>query len=131
MSDLKPPVLPVEAESAPSFASQEASQESSFGDILSQFEQEHRPGKGAQQTVQGTVVGVNPDRRESNLDVIPDDALALWRGNPRNPRSERASSAAGRGTQREEPFGLWWYIMMLALVAALSESRLRSFFLML
>ena len=25
-------------------------------------------------------VGVNPDPRESNLDVIPDDVLALWRG---------------------------------------------------
>src|SRR5258708_5867232 len=26
------------------------------------------------------LTGVNPDRRESNLEVIPDDVLALWRG---------------------------------------------------
>src|SRR5271156_3003608 len=26
------------------------------------------------------VIGVNPDPKESNLDVIPDDVLALWRG---------------------------------------------------
>src|SRR5580704_11832051 len=26
-------------------------------------------------------IGVNPDPKESNLDVIPDDVLSLWRGN--------------------------------------------------
>ena len=26
------------------------------------------------------VIGVNADRRESDLDVIPEDVLALWRG---------------------------------------------------
>ncbi len=38
------------------------------------------------------VVGVNADRRESNLDVIPDETLALWRGN--------TSSAADAGRRR-------------------------------
>jgi len=61
MSDLKPPVIPAEAEPASSNAPQEASQESSFGDILSQFEQEHRSEGGGAQTVQGTVVSVNPE----------------------------------------------------------------------
>src|SRR4029077_1479605 len=28
------------------------------------------------------IVGVNPDRRESNLDVLPQDVEALWRGSP-------------------------------------------------
>ena len=69
------------------------------------------------------VVGVNPDRRESNLDVIPDDVQALWRGSPHQP--QRASSS-GEAPQREEPYGLWWYIMMVALAAALSESWLAS-----
>ena len=27
------------------------------------------------------LIGVNADRRESDLDVIPDETLALWRGN--------------------------------------------------
>jgi hypothetical protein len=70
------------------------------------------------------VVGVNPDRRESNLDVIPDDVQALWRGGPH--QSQRASSSGGKGLQPEEPYGLWWYIMMVALAAALSESYLAS-----
>src|SRR5258708_9954143 len=61
MSDLKPPVIPAEAEPASLSASNEASQESSFGDILSQFEQEHRSEGGGAQTVQGTVVSVNPE----------------------------------------------------------------------
>jgi len=69
------------------------------------------------------VVGVNPDRRESNLDVIPDDIRALWRGNP---QPERASFAGAQASERNEPYPLWWYIMMLALVAALSESWLAS-----
>lgn len=61
MSDLKPPVIPVEAEPASLNVSQDTSMESSFGDILSQFEQEHRPERGGAQTVQGTVVSVNPE----------------------------------------------------------------------
>ena len=70
------------------------------------------------------VVGVNPDRRESNLDVMPDDVQALWRGGPH--QSQRTASAPGQAAQPEEPYGLWWYIMMVALAAALSESYLAS-----
>jgi Aerotolerance regulator N-terminal/von Willebrand factor type A domain len=69
------------------------------------------------------VVGVNPDRRESDLAVMPDDVQAVWRGNP---RGEPASVSAGQAPEREEPHSLWWYIMILALVAALSESWLAS-----
>jgi hypothetical protein len=69
------------------------------------------------------VVGVNPDRRESDLAIMPDDAQAVWRGNP---RGQQASVSAAQGPEREEPHSLWWYIMILALVAALSESWLAS-----
>src|SRR6266700_548345 len=69
MSDLKPTAIPLEAEPASlnapparlASSSDDASQESSFGDILSQFEQEHRSEGGGAQTVQGTVVSVNPE----------------------------------------------------------------------
>ena len=44
------------------------------------------------------LVGVNPDRRESNLDVVPDDVLALWRGGPKPP--EPAASIDGRVAAR-------------------------------
>jgi hypothetical protein len=72
------------------------------------------------------VVGVNPDRRESNLEVIPDDVLASWRGG--TPQSERAAAAVAPPDlpEQREPYSLWWYIMILALAAALSESWLAS-----
>jgi hypothetical protein len=71
------------------------------------------------------VVGVNPDRRESNLDVMPDDVLALWRGNPKSPVASPASPEE-RGVPEREPVSLWWYIMLLVLTAAMAESWLAS-----
>jgi hypothetical protein len=68
------------------------------------------------------VVGVNPDRRESNLDVMPEDVLALWRGNPKSP----VSSPEERGVPGREPVSLWWYIMLVVLTAAMAESWLAS-----
>jgi hypothetical protein len=70
------------------------------------------------------VVGVNPDRRESNLDVMPDDVLALWRGSRKT--LEAAVATDGRLPQEREPFSTWWYIMLLVLTAALAESWLAS-----
>jgi hypothetical protein len=70
------------------------------------------------------VIGVNPDRRESNLDVIPDETLALWRGNASSQAGQ--SSGLGQGQQKSQPYGLWWYLMLLALGAALAESLLAS-----
>jgi hypothetical protein len=69
------------------------------------------------------MVGVNPDRRESNLDVLPDDTLALWRGN--SGTGAAAQGAAGGSAQEQtQPFRLWWYIMLLVLAAAIAESLL-------
>jgi hypothetical protein len=68
------------------------------------------------------VVGVNPDRRESNLDVLPDDVMALWRGNAKS--STPTVSTAGNTAQEDERVPLWWYIMLLVLTAALAESWL-------
>jgi len=71
------------------------------------------------------IVGVNPDRRESNLDVLPQDVQALWRGSPA-PVEPTAVLAAGNAPPEYEPVGVWWYIMLITLVAALSESWLAS-----
>jgi hypothetical protein len=66
------------------------------------------------------VIGVNADRRESNLELIPEDTLALWRGGP-----NAAQGAAAAPVQRQtRPYSIWWYIMVLALVAAIAESLL-------
>lgn len=68
------------------------------------------------------VVGVNPDRRESNLDVLPDDVVALWRGNTKP--SGSSASTAENAPQEDEQVPLWWFIMLFALMAALTESWL-------
>jgi hypothetical protein len=68
------------------------------------------------------LIGVNPDRRESNLEIIPDDVLALWRGNPGDPAKQSAAGAAA--SEQLRPYSIWWYIMILVLAAALAESLL-------
>jgi len=70
-------------------------------------------------------VGVNPDPKESNLDVIPDDVLALWRGNPTG-QTPQAASASAPAAPSKTPESFWWYIMILVLVAALAESVLST-----
>jgi hypothetical protein len=70
------------------------------------------------------VIGVNADRRESNLDVIPDETLSLWRGNPGGGTAQAA--AAGQTPEQTKPYSIWWYIMILVLTAAVAESLLAN-----
>jgi hypothetical protein len=70
-------------------------------------------------------VGVNPDPKESNLDVIPDDVLALWQGKG-GPPSSQASPAPGAATSNKTAESFWWYVMLLVLIAAVAESILAS-----
>jgi hypothetical protein len=75
------------------------------------------------------VVGVNPDPKESNLDVIPDDVLALWQGKGaqgKGGESSQEASAASPAAPRKTPQTLWWYVMLLVLVSAVVESALAS-----
>jgi hypothetical protein len=68
-------------------------------------------------------VGVNPDPKESNLDVIPEDVLTLWQGKG----SEAAQSAnAGSPAPHTTPESFWWWVMLLVLAAAIAESVLAS-----
>ena len=72
------------------------------------------------------VVGVNADRRESDLAVMSQDAQSLWAGKP----GERAasSSTAGLATssasapQKFDAHSLWWYVMLFVLLTAIVES---------
>jgi hypothetical protein len=70
-------------------------------------------------------VGVNPDPKESNLDVIPDDVVTLWQGNGGQSAAQDASGAT-KVTQSTTPQNLWWYVMLLALLAGIAESVLAS-----
>jgi len=70
-------------------------------------------------------VGVNPDPKESNLDVIPEDVLALWQGKRESP-SQEAGSPSSPSTPRKTPQTIWWYVMLLVLGSAVAESVLAS-----
>jgi hypothetical protein len=71
-------------------------------------------------------VGVNPDPKESNLDVIPGDVLALWQGKGSQSPQEAAPAASGAATPHKTPESLWWYAMLLVLASAVAESVLAS-----
>jgi len=69
-------------------------------------------------------VAVNPDPKESNLDVIPDDILALWQG--KGSQSSRDASVPSPTPSNKTPQTLWWYVMFFVLAAAVAESILAS-----
>src|SRR5579864_2155118 len=73
-------------------------------------------------------IGVNPDPKESNLDVIPGDVLALWQGKGGQASQEASSNPlpSGPSTPNKTPQSFWWYIMLLVFAAALAESALAS-----
>ncbi len=67
-------------------------------------------------------IGVNPDPKESNLYLIDDDVLALWRGNG----GQASPSSQIPATPHKTSQKLWWYVMLLVLAFALAESALAS-----
>ena len=70
-------------------------------------------------------VGVNPDPKESNLDVIPDDVLSLWQGKGGEASPETAA-APGSPAPRETPQSLWWYLLLFGLAFCMAESVVAS-----
>ena len=70
-------------------------------------------------------VGVNPDPKESNLDVIPDDVLSLWQGKG-GPASQDAAAPSSPATPHTTPQSFWWYAMLFVLASAVAESVLAS-----
>jgi hypothetical protein len=66
------------------------------------------------------LTGVNPDRRESDMTVIPEDVLKLWSGSGGVGMAEGTAEAEIHS--RDAPYSLWWWVMLLALVAAVAES---------
>jgi len=68
-------------------------------------------------------IGVNPDPKESNLDIIPDDVLSLWQGTGGQSKHEPSTPGA---KPEKTPQTLWWYVMLLVLAAAVAESVLAS-----
>jgi len=71
-------------------------------------------------------VGVNPDPKESNLDVIPGDVLALWQGKGGEASEQNASAVNAPAAPHTTPQSFWWYVMLLLLGSAVAESVLAS-----
>ena len=70
------------------------------------------------------VIGVNPDRRESDLEPLPKDVQQLWTGSSGNETSQNPGTAVAE--DKYQSTSLWWYVMLFALVAALAELALAS-----
>jgi hypothetical protein len=66
------------------------------------------------------LVAVNADRRESDLDVISADTLALWQNTAQGPRN----ATSGGETEAPKPVEFWWYVLMAVLGLAVAESLL-------
>jgi len=67
------------------------------------------------------VIGVNPDRRESNLEPLPPDVLKLW-----NRSADGRSPQSTSLVQNQAPVSLWWYVLLLGFTTALAEVAVSS-----
>ena len=70
------------------------------------------------------VIGVNPDRRESDLEPIARRRPATLERKFPAPDRRRPRAVPAEATYQS--ISLWWYVMLLALLAALAETGLRQ-----
>jgi hypothetical protein len=68
------------------------------------------------------LIGVNPDRRESDLQPIASDLLQLWGKGSASPEP----ATTGYVQEKYTAHSIWWYVMLLVLVAAVAESIVAS-----
>jgi hypothetical protein len=72
------------------------------------------------------LIGVNPDARESDLQPIANDLLQMWGKGSATPAPP---TTAGSVQEKYTPHSVWWYVMLLVLVAAVAESIVASHYL--
>lgn len=65
---------------------------------------------------QHELIAVHADRRESELETVPKETLALWQS------TGKAGPEGGPGEAGEKPYSMWWYVLVALLVAAVAES---------
>lgn len=70
---------------------------------------------------QDALLGVNPDRRESDLTPIPPEMQSLWAGSHQEQGKDQKTMAP---EMKYQPSGLWWYFMLLTLLVAIIEALL-------
>jgi hypothetical protein len=67
------------------------------------------------------LVAVHADRRESDLEIIPSETLALWQGSGGGANGQTANPA-----DAAKPYSLWWYVALALLIASIAESLFAS-----
>ena len=72
------------------------------------------------------LIGVNPDRRESNLEPLSPDVLKLWSGSRPAATDRQPTPAAAQLSTKTRAVSLWWYLTLLALAAALCQTAIAS-----
>jgi hypothetical protein len=92
---------------------EEATQAQNIQFTWTGFYEIHRPNRA------DDLVAVNADRHESDLTPAPAETLALWQ-NTAQGSSEGGAAAAGE----RRPLSLWWYVMLVVLALAVTESLL-------
>lgn len=68
------------------------------------------------------LIAVHADRRESDLDVVPAETLALWQGTG----TTGGGPASGATDAGPKPYSLWWYFALILLGVAVLESFFAS-----
>lgn len=71
-----------------------------------------------------SVVAAHADRRESDMAVIPDETLSLWKGTGSG--DSGGAGAGGAAGQRTTPWSLSPWILLLLLLVALAESAVAN-----
>ena len=69
------------------------------------------------------LLAVNADRRESDLDLIPAETLALWQNTG---QVGPGGQTAGESAPDRKPATLWWYVVLMLLIVTLTESFIGS-----
>jgi hypothetical protein len=74
------------------------------------------------------VIGVNPDRHESDLTPMAPDVQALWSGSSGSgaPVPVGDASSDVHNAPKYRAVTLWWYVILLALAVAVAETALAS-----
>ncbi|HEV1288113.1 MAG TPA: BatA domain-containing protein [Bryobacteraceae bacterium] len=67
-----------------------------------------------------TLLAVHADRRESNLELIPQETLDLWRATGSD---QSTAGTSGQGNEQDKkPWPLWPWLLLLLLIVAMAES---------
>jgi hypothetical protein len=67
------------------------------------------------------LVAVNVDRRESDLDAVARENLALWEASGKGGAAQNAAGAASAAAPEAEPQSFWWWIALLAALTLTAE----------